>query len=146
MKKLNKKAAFETINKGMIGFISFVLVVILVILLVAVMKEMTIVCKSPGFTVSGGACKTCLQNYTYNASAALCCNSSSSGVPYNCSSGNTRGVKEYSGAAYNATKDLGLAAGLPPQFAQIIVIIVIITGIIGMLGFIAYGAYKKLQG
>lgn len=44
-----------------------------------------------------------------------------------------------------AMEDLQEAAGLPPQFAQIIVIVIIIVGILGMLAFIGYGAYSRLK-
>ena len=141
MKKLNKKAAFETINRGMLAFISFVLIVILVILLVSVVQKTDIVCSQIYDT---GVCLNCPAEYTYNSSAKTCCNST--GTHYNCNATNTIGYVEFGGSAYNATKELQLAAGLPPQFAQIIVIIVIIVGIIGMLAFIGYGAYKRLKG
>ena len=143
MKKLfiGKKAAFDTINMGMLSFISFVLISILVVLLVGVVRQTNIVCPQ---TYDDGICLSCPSGYGYNNSANTCCNTTGA-TPLTCETANTTAFNTYTGSAYNATSDLQEAANLPPQFAQIIVIVVIITGILGMLAFMGYGAYKRLK-
>lgn len=152
-KKLNKKGAFNVINAGMIGFLVFVLIVILLILLISVTKSTTMVCPSDQ-TYDDGVCLACPTanftdggNWTYNSSSNLCCNqsnkSANSVVDVYCNE--TIAYDEYTGSAYNGTKEMQLAANLPPQFAQVIVITLVVVGIIGMLSMIGYGVYKKMN-
>lgn len=140
--KINKKGqAFETINVGLIGFITFVLVVLLAVLLVSTVKQTSIICTG-NYDSSSGSCRVCtFSNQTY-VNSTVCC--FTPGLA-DCAGTNNTATIEISDAAYNATKDLQEAAGLPPQFAQIVVIILIITGILSMLAFIGYGAYERLR-
>lgn len=138
--KLNKKAAFNVINTGMISFLTFVLVVVLVILLISQVKQTNLVCDT---NYNNGVCYDCNNaSYTrFNSSDNYCYNVSETGVGAPLSLAATEGGT----AAYNGTKDLQDAAMLPPQFAQIIVIVIIIVGILGMLAFIGYGAYQRMR-
>lgn len=135
MKKLRKKAAFETINAGMLAFLTFVLVVLLTILLISTVKETDLVCDAH---YSDGACYDCTnENFTrFNSSDNYC---------YNSSGTNRLAATGAGTRAYNGTLDLQEAANLPPQFAQIIVIALVIVGILGMLGVIGYGAYQRIK-
>ncbi len=145
-KKLNKKAAFDIINAGMISFITFVLIAILVIMLISTVQETSIVC---GGISENGACFNCPSGYAYNSSAVICCNDSAiPAASINCTTATpaqTVSRVEYDGSAYNATKDLMEAGMLPPQFAQIIIIVIIIVGILGMLTMLGYGVYNRMR-
>ncbi len=144
MKQLNKKGAFEAINAGMISFIGFVLISLLVILLISTTKSITIVCPSSQTTVNG-TCLGCDSGFTYNGTGNVCCNATSTNCEDGGANDNQSAFNEYTGSAYNATKDLQGAAALPPQFSQIIVITLIIVGIIVMLGALGLATYRKMK-
>ena len=140
MKKVNKKAqAFETINKGMVAFVAFVLIVLLTVLLVSTTKTTSIVC--PG-TIRTGNCLSCSTGFGINTTGEVCCNST--GGTDHCTGANQTPAI-FGNDAYNATEDLQEAAGLPPQFAQIIVIVIIIVGILSMLAILGYGVYNRMR-
>jgi len=135
MKKQNKKGiAFNTINAGLASFIAFAMIVLLAVLLVSVTKQTSIVC---GGTIQDGLCNTCPAGFGINGTTN-CINSTAGDE-------NVTAIIPYSGAAWNASLDLQEAAGLPPQFASIIVIVIVIVGILAMVAFIGFGAISKLR-
>lgn len=139
--RLGKKGAFDTINAGMIGFISFVLIAILVILMVSQIQNTETVCMDG--TIRDGDCVSCTSPFALNTTNKVCCNNT--GSVLSCAPATNHTAPLYPSHAYNATKDLQTASGLPPQFAQIIVIVIIIVGILGMLAFVGYSAYKRMR-
>ena len=141
--KLDKKGAFDVINKGMLTFITFILVVMLVVLLIQVVKRTDIICPA---NFVGDTCLDCPSEYTFTNNS-LCCNSTqyTSTLITNCSLGNQTEVIPYGGSAYNATVDMQAAGNITPQFSQIIVIVIIIVGILALITAVGIGAYQKIK-
>jgi hypothetical protein len=135
MRKQNKKGiAFNTINAGMISFVAFTMIVLLTVLLVSVTKQTSIVCEG---SYNDGVCNDCPAGFSINGTTN-CINSTAGDL-------NTTAIIPFTGAAWNASLELQEAAGLPPQFASIIVIVIIIVGILAMLAFIGFGAVSRLR-
>jgi len=135
----SKKAQFQAITQGMIAFIAFVLVVATALILITQTKQMGVVC---GGTYLGQNCLTCNDTAVYSVTNAThCCKLDT----LRCEAENTSTPEEYGGAAYNVTKKLQTAAGLPAEFSQIIMLVLIIIGVLSILAVIGYTAYQKMR-
>ena len=136
---MKKKGQFDVINAGLMAFLTFAVIVILVVVLISVTKKTQLVCED---TADNGGCFKCrddgASNFTYNASDNFCHNTSLNGLTSN------RVQREAGGtAAYNSTLRLADAAGLPSQFAEILIIVVIFIGVLAVLAFAGYAIYNK---
>lgn len=145
---MNKKANFNILNGLLIGFIGFVLVAVLTIMIVSNMQSTNLICTDPTIPVRSvnNVCQACptvagTQFLYFNTTNNFCCNQSVS----HCFGQNASAVVEYSGAAYNATKQLKDASILPPQFASIIIIMLLIVGVLSLLAIVGYNTYQKMK-
>lgn len=141
---LNKKGqAFERINKGLVTFLVFILISLLAVLLIGQMKQSNIVCSSNTVPTrfANGICQACPPGSWDFHNTSVCCNTTIT----DCNGTNQTPIVEFGGAAWNATKDMGEAALLPPQFSQIIIIVILIVGILSIIGMIGYRVYSKMK-
>lgn len=117
------------------------------IVTISITQKTSIVCggssnTNESLTYYNGACYSCIGNLTwptthFNSSDGYCHNDTT----------NTAGTLaiEYTGSAYNASKDLKSASILPTQFASIIIIVILIVGVLSLLALIGYNTYQKMK-
>ena len=135
MKKINKKGQFQIITGGLIAFITFVLIVATTIILISQTKSMSLVCPDSYYSGSCYKCTTAFPNFNGNTTATTCKNSSFHEVT----------APVANSEVMNATLKLQTAAGLPADFAQIIMLVLLIVGILSVLAIVGFSAYNKMQ-
>lgn len=146
---MKKKGSLQDINGYLIGFVGLVVIVIAAIMFISTLKQTSLVCSdvdNEGLPVryKNGVCQACKStDWVFNTTGDVCCNETTTVT--HCKGVNQSSIVEYDGMAHNGTKQLQIAAALPPQFMPIIVIIIMIVGIIGMLALIGYSVYSKMR-
>lgn len=144
---MNKKGQNNVLIAGMVSFVGFVLIIALVLMLLSVTESTDMVCgggTNETLTWEQGTCFSCASDprnnswtWTFNTTDMLCHKDDELN--------STKAGAEYGGAAYNSTKELGLAANITPQFGEVIVIVVVISGILALLSAVGFAAYKRFK-